>query len=233
MHELGDLAVRNQWGRTPAIRSPGRVYTHRDLYTSVQKVATFFTYYGGEGGTQIDVEPEAQPEVVLSILGAARLGAIANLTPTGDGEIVVVPAAKEDEYDLDPDQSGIVYDGFPSGPRFVGWELDVWDGSARTGPRLEAAPEDGVLRTEDRTYSHGELLDAADRVVEEYGIEEGTEVAVRAPMGNPGTIAAGIVAPLKVGGTVLFPGTDDLGDVGVGFGVAEQREVDPTTVFED
>lgn len=90
-----------------------------------------------------------------------------------------------------------------------------------------------MLRTEDWTYSHGELLDAADRFVEENGIEAGTEVAVRVPMGNPGTVVAGVAAPLKVGGTVLFPGTDDLGDVGVGFGVAEQREVDPTAVFED
>lgn len=76
-YEHGELVGQNQWGRTPAIRSPGRVYTHQDLNTSVQKVATFFTSYGGEGGSRIDVDPGAQPEVGLSVLGAPRLGAMA------------------------------------------------------------------------------------------------------------------------------------------------------------
>lgn len=213
-------------------RAGPRVHAPRPLHVRPEG-GDVLQLHGGEGGTEIDVEPQAAPEVVLAILGTARVGGVANLTPTGDGEIVVVPADREDEYDLDPDQTGIVYDGYPSGPRFVEWELDVWDGSARTGPRLEAAPENGVLQTADRTYSHGELLDAAERVIEKHDVDEDTDVAVRAPMGNPGTIAAGVVAPLTVGGTVLFPATDDLGDVGVGFGVAEPSEVDPTTVFED
>lgn len=233
MDVLGDLAVREQWSRTPAVRAPGRVYTHHDLYTSVRKVATFFAYFGAGSGGHVDIEPEAQPETVLALLGATRVGAVANLTPTGEGQIIVTPADKEDQYELAPGQNGIVYDGYPNSPGFVEWELDVWDGSARTGPRLETARGDAALRTKDRTYSHGELLDAADRVIEEYDVDEDTEVAIRAPMGNPGTIAAGVVAPLKVGGTVVFPATDDLGDIGVGFGVAEPVEVDPTTVFED
>lgn len=230
MDVVGDI-VSGRSSRRPAIRAPGRVYSHHDLYTSTAQARNLLEYLGASGGAHVEIEPELRPETVIAFFGATGLGAIADLTPTGDAPVVVTRADREPEYDLDPGRKLVVYDGVPPGPEQFEWELDVWSQSPEPSADLNVARGDAALATADRTYSHGDLLDAAERLVDEHEMTEDTEVAVRAPIGNPGTVAAGVVAPIMAGGTILFPAADDLGDIGIGTEVAEPVEIDSAQVF--
>ncbi|MGM0591491.1 MAG: acetyl-CoA synthetase, partial [Halobacteriota archaeon] len=66
-----------------------------------------------------------------------------------------------------------------------------------------------------RRYSHADLLGAARRVVGDEGLTDEATVALRAPLSHPGTVVAGVVAPLLAGGTILLSDGDETGDVAV------------------
>ena len=58
-------------------------------------------------------------------------------------------------------------------------------------------------------------------------------MAVRAPLSRPGTVVAGVLAPLSVGGTISFPGADSEGDLAVatdGVDAPEPTVIDPAEV---
>ncbi|WP_284013752.1 hypothetical protein [Halobaculum litoreum] len=71
-------------------------------------------------------------------------------------------------------------------------------------------PADPVLRDPDadRTYSHAELLDGARDAAATLELDADSRVAVRAPLTDPRTVAAGVLAPLLVGGAVALPEGD-------------------------
>ena len=92
------------------------------------------------------------------------------------------------------------------------------------------APDDPVLAA-DRTYTHGDLLTASRRVVEEYGLTEEDAVTIGAPLTNPGTLVAGVIAPMRVGASVLL-GPGQSGTVAVGDDEsAPDRVIDPDGVL--
>jgi hypothetical protein len=86
-----------------------------------------------------------------------------------------------------------------------------------------------VLSTADATYAHSDLLSAAERVVDEYDLSADDRVGVRASLAHPGTVVAGVVAPLLASGVVVLPGEEAAGTVSVATGSApEDRVIDPS-----
>lgn len=229
MDSVGDVITQDHWGRRTALRTDGRVYSHHDLYVSAHRVESFLSYLGVEGD-YVDVYPELAPEPILTFFAAAYSGAVTDFDPPSeDAQAVLVPVDKEDEIDQRSGLKIIAYGGDSAREGTYRWNPDLFVASTASG-HVHPARSDTALRVEGQEYSHGEILDAAERIADEYDIDEETEVAVRAPIGNPGTITAGIVAPLMKGGSVLLE-TDDLGDIGVGEKVNDPVGIDPADVF--
>jgi hypothetical protein len=243
---LGDVVARGRRAPATALRADAanRSYSYHDFVTTSYKAGNVLRYLGVRGGDRVELEPDALPEPVLAFYGAAQLGAVVSFGPSG-GEptprATLVPASKEAAFDPEPGSKLAVYGGPPERPTTTHWEKELGSENPAVHP-ASVAPEDPLLAA-DRTYSHAEILAAAARAVADAGLRPGEEVVVRAPLSDPGVVAAGLVAPLLAGATVVFPAEGDVderrspsfrtrrsGDVRVGGG-PEARRIDPTDVF--
>jgi hypothetical protein len=234
MDVIGDLVARER--RTPAralrVDASGRSYTYHDFCTTAWKTGNFLRYLGVARGDVVAVAPDALPEPLLTLFGAALLGSVTRFDPGGDARAIVVHQSAESRFDPPPGTNLAVYGGPPSSPSVAHWEGVVWSENPAFPP-TDVSPDAPALaapETGDR-YAHADLLSAARRVVDRVGIDGETTVAVRSSLARPETVVAGVLAPLSAGGTVVFPGDDTLCDVGVGDDPPEPVAVDPDSVL--
>ncbi|RDI70393.1 acyl-CoA synthetase family protein [Halopelagius longus] len=238
---LGDAVSRDRRAPATALRAdaPGRSYSYYDFVTTSYKAGNVLRYLGVREGDRVDVEPDRLPEPVLTFYGAAQLGAVVSFDPDPDASdpprAAVVPVERESEFATEPGSKLAVYGGPPERPTTTHWEKEVWSENPAVHPASVAA-EDPLLAA-DRTYSHAEVLSAAAAAAEDADLRPGEDVAVRGSLSHPGVVAAGLVAPVLVGATILFPdgdaeGEGPSGDVRVGGG-PERRAIDPDSVFGD
>ena len=211
MNVLGDLVSRDRRSDTPALLAPanGREYDYRRFCTTAWKVSSLFRHFGVRNGSIVALADDPRPEPILSFLGTALLGGIARFTPRDvelEARALVTPIERSHEYDLPPGSKQIVYGGPPDDPHTAYFEQDVWSENPTEPPdRVES--EQPVL-CEETTHTHTDLLDTAQSVVDEWNLTADDRVAVRTSLREPATIAAGIIAPLLVGGTTLLPAHD-------------------------
>jgi len=233
MDALGDLIGRDRRSEATALRASAvdREYDYRRFCTSAWKVGNFLRHLGVRGGDGVAVADDPLPEPVLTLYGAALLGGVVRFDPPtapDDGvRAVVVPEPALDDHDLDAGTKPVVYGDQHPDPSVAFFERDVWSENPSMPPDI-VAPGDPLLRSDGVTYSHGEVLEAAEAVVERAEIDVGDEVGVAAgaPFADPGVVAAGLVAPIVAGGTVAV-GSAARSDVVVG----PDGDVDPETVL--
>ncbi|ELZ84971.1 hypothetical protein C453_10335 [Haloferax elongans ATCC BAA-1513] len=211
MDVIGDLMARDRRSDRLALRvdGPGRTYTYHDLITTSYKAGNVLRYLGVRKGGHVAIEPTLLPEPILTFLGAAQLGAITAFDPQFEARATVVDVERESEFDeLPPGQKLAVFGGPPTDSTTTHWEKEVWSENPAVHPEIVDSA-DAALVAHGREYTHGDLLTAAKRVIADYDLGEDDTVAVRASLSNPGTVAAGILAPLLAGGTIRVPDGDD------------------------
>jgi hypothetical protein len=59
------------------------------------------------------------------------------------------------------------------------------------------------------TYTHGSILDGATEIAEQFDLAKGDRVVLAADATEPGTLVAGVLAPLSAGATIHVPATSD------------------------
>lgn len=229
MDSLGDLLTRERRSDDPALRAPrgNRSYDYRRFCTTAWKTGNFWRRRGVHEGATVAVADDPEPEAVFSFLGAALLGARTRFgLPESPGARVAVATSDEiATYEVPPGSQRIAYGGPPDDPGVAHFERAVWSENPAF-PDTPVAPETTALVAGDgRELSHADLLSAAREVADEWGLEPGDEVAVRAPLAEPGAVAAGVVAPLLAGAATLFPDESATGDYAVGEGDAPEKEV--------
>lgn len=238
---LGDLVARERRTGATALRAlagdPDRTYGYRNLCTTAHKAGNFLRHLGVRGGAAdvarrtVAVAPDPAPEPLLTFLGAAGLGAVTRFgtRPADDrgARVVVVPVGEAGEHDPPPGTKLVAYGGDPSDPAVEHWEEQVWSENP-AAPAAGVDPDDAALAA-DRTYTHAELLAGARTAVDRLDLSPGDGVAVRSSLADPGTVAAGVVAPLLVGGVVVLPDGAVRADAAVGEG-PEPRAIDPADV---
>lgn len=234
MNVLGDLVARARRSDVPALRTPvtERPYDYRRFCTTAWKVGNFLRHLGVREGVTVGVADGKGPEPVLTLFGTALLGASVRFDPPREADVraLVAPVERVDEYDLPPGGQRVGYGGVPDDPRVAQFERDVWSENPTEPPDAVEADQP-VLWTAEGHITHTELLDAAQSVVKRWNLTTDDTVAVRAPLHRPGTVVAGVVAPILAGGVVLFPDEDDCGDYAVADGDApEDRVVSPAAV---
>lgn len=243
MQLLADLVAAGREREGTLFTTPERSapYSYRDFCTNVWKGGNLMRHYGVREGTRVAVvvgpknptdgdEPgylRDGPDSLLAILSATLDGAVAELCPPDavDATALVAPAAWLDRYDLAPGTKALAYGGPSDDPTVAGFERELWSENPLQPPG-ERAPGDDAVTDADGTYTHGELLAASERVVEEYDIGAETTVALRAPVTTVGALVGGVLAPMRAGATVRF-GPDVTGDVAVATGDAGPKTVRP------
>lgn len=242
MQTIEDLVADARERDGTLFESSGRAtgYSYGEVATNVWKAGNLLRHYGVRPGERVAVVvgPKAPDEAdepgwlgdapapVLAALGAAVDGAVVDLDPPGavDATVLVSPDAWLDRYVPGPGTKPIAYGGPPEDPVVAHFEREAWSENPLAPPGA-VGPEDPLLAA-DRSYSHGELLAASRRVVADADLTADDRVAIRSPIGHPGTVVAGLFAPMRVGATILL-GDDVEGTLAVGGDGPEERVVGP------
>ncbi|PSQ15288.1 hypothetical protein BRD00_14835 [Halobacteriales archaeon QS_8_69_26] len=191
---------------------PDREYDYRRLRDDAAKTGNLLAALGVRDGRTLGVaaDPPA-PEAVLALLGAATTGAVVRFAPSEDRDTgseaalrgILAPSDRVGEYDLPPGGQRVGYGDPPGDPRVTGFEEEMWSENP-TVPPPTVGPGDPLLSTPDGSIAHGTVLAAARRVRKEEEIDPGDSVVVRASLGDPRVVVAGVVAPLLAGATVVL-----------------------------
>ncbi|AXG10776.1 class I adenylate-forming enzyme family protein [Haloplanus rubicundus] len=232
MHVLGDVVARDRRSDEVALRvdATGREFSYRDFCTTAWKAGHALSHCGVHAGARVALDPDPAPQPLLTLFGAACLGARVTFDTAAESRAVLVPAAREGEVARRPERKVVVYGDAPDDPGVVHWERTVWSENPVRPPGERDAEEVVLDGTEPRsagsrpraddvdaaTYTHREVLAAATSVADATGIDSGTSVALRAPLTDPRAVVAGVVAPLARGGTVVLPDGATDADVVVG-----------------
>lgn len=210
---LDDLLTRERRDERPALEdATGRRYDYHWLCTTAWKSGNFLRHSGVRTDVTVGVVGDG-PLALVAFLGTALLEGTTRFDPPtalADEESVralVAPVDELERYDLPPGAQRVGYGDEPEQPDVHHYDAGLWSENP-SFPPVEIDPATSLLTDGDRTVSHGAVLEAADDLLAEYGIDEGTRVAVAGALSDPRTVTAGVVAPLLAGGTIVLPGTE-------------------------
>ncbi|MFC4548989.1 MULTISPECIES: hypothetical protein [Halorussus] len=223
----------------------GRSYDYRRFCTTAWKTGNFFRRLGVHANDEVAsadsagerseasshdaavaVAADPEPEALLALFGAALLGAPTRFVPRRGGagrtgseasveaRVVVAPSESVSDYNLAAGGQRVGYGDPPDDPATHHFERDVWSENPAF-PETPVPPATSALVAGGRAFSHADLLGAARGVAETWDLEPGDEVAVRAPLTEPGAVVAGVLAPLLAGAAVLLPTDESVGDCAV------------------
>lgn len=218
MDVVGDLLARGRRSRDVAlVTADGRERTYHDLITNAYKAANVLRYLGAREGSTVAIEPTPRLHTTLAALGAAGLGAAVRFDTDAGIEagdrVVLVDVDDEPRTEPAPGTNLAAFDGPPDRPETTHWEQELW--SENPGmPPSDVGPDDPLVRglEGDDDATHREILAAAASVVDEHGVGAGTRVVLRTDFSDARALAAGVVAPLSVGGTAVLTGQNGDGD---------------------
>jgi acyl-CoA synthetase (AMP-forming)/AMP-acid ligase II len=228
MDTLGDAIARDRRSDRPALSVPrsGRTCDYRRFCTSAWKTGNFLRYLGVRRGSIVAIADDPTVEPIVTLYGAAELGAVVTFGPDATVEervrALVVPATVVDDHEVGPSTKRVVYGEPPDDPSISYFERDIWSENP-TAPPDRVDPDDPLLETDTDRYTHRELLTAAQSVIDEHDLDAGDSVAVVGSFADPGVVAAGLIAPIVAGARMvvgesaadLVVGGDD-SDVAVG-----------------
>ena len=203
---IGDLLPRDRRRDQPALVVPAvdREMSYRDFFTTAYKAGNVLRFLGVGEDRVVAIDPTPAPEPLLAFLGAAQLGAEATFDPAADARLRLVPVDRENAYEAAGETKLAVYGGPPASAATVHWEEQVW--SENPGfPPTAVDPESTVLRADEATFSHRELLSAAEGVVTELGLAADERLAIRLPLSSPAAIV-GLLAALTAEATAVVVG---------------------------
>lgn len=195
---------------------PAVEYSYHDFVTTAWKTANFFSHRGVHEGASVAVADDPAAPPLLAFFGAAQLGAVARFDPpkSVDADLLVGSGETVLEYDLPPGATRMAYTAGENvaDPTVEAFGRSVWSENP-VAPPEEVAPGAPALWTPGGALPQSDLLARAEAVAVDRS--PGDEVVVRAPLASPGTVVAGVLAPLLVGATVVFPDGETVGDVAV------------------
>lgn len=212
------------------LAAPPRTYDHHKFLTTVWKTGNFLRSLGVHADSRVAILDDASPDAILSFFGATLLDASVRFDPPADvdARVLVGPTDALHDYDLPAGGQYLGYGTAPSDPSWSYFGRDVWSENP-TFPDVEHDSKAVLLKTATDQWSTSTLVDTARAVAEQY--DQSDTVVLRASFSNPGTIVAGILAPVAAGATILLPTDAQTGTVAVSTRDApEQRVIDPDDV---
>ncbi|WP_265111786.1 hypothetical protein [Halosolutus halophilus] len=242
METVDALLTRDRRDDRPAlVDATGREFDYHWLCTTAWKSGNFLRHAGVREGVTVGVVG-AGPLALEAFFGTTLLEGRTqfepptDLTAADDLRALVAPVDALDRYELPRGAQRVGYGDKPGQPDVHHFDAGIWSENPAFPP-LSVAPDTDILTDEDRTYTHEDVLAAAGDVIDEYGLETGDRVVVRASLSDPRTVVAGVIAPLLTEGVVVLTGdepaevTTDRGSHAVSSdSVPEPRRIDPDSV---
>lgn len=228
---LGDLVTRDREPLDPetlALRNDGSTggrYTYADFARTARKTGNYLAHHHIGPGRPVGVAGDPRPPAVLTLFGAALLGGAIRFEPpaSADQPCLVAPTERLAEWRVSPGTARVGYGGESTDPDVRQFERVVT--SENPGfPRTTVDPETQILHTPDGSISHASLLAAARRARDGASMDSYTDIVIRSRFEDAGVVAAGILAPLLTGATMVLPNEDTVGDVAVTAGTAPENE---------
>ncbi|QFU83639.1 hypothetical protein [Natronorubrum aibiense] len=201
--------------RTALVDATGREFDHHWLCTTSWKAGNFLRHSGVRKGVTVGIVGE-NPLALLAFLGTAMLKGTTQFEPPTDLEdeadfralVAPVEVLESGRYDLPPGAQRVGYGSKPNEPDIHHFDAGVWSENP-SFPPLDIDPETVLLADGDRTVTHGAALEAASKLIDEYGLETGDRVVVREPLSDPRVLIAGVLAPLLAEGVIVLAGDDE------------------------
>lgn len=218
MKTLEELLAGVDYGDAVALRAPGRgeqVYTYERFQECVYELSTVFADHDIEDGSRIALASDHSASAVFAFYATAVIGGATWIGAPRKikAHAAVAPTEQVTGYTLPEGALRVGYGSKPDDDSVVHFERAIWKADGRP-PDAGVLPGTKVITDGEWQYSHRNLLKAGMEVADR--LDENTTVTVRAPLSDPRTVAAALVAPLLVGGTVRFPAdADPAGDVAV------------------
>jgi acyl-CoA synthetase (AMP-forming)/AMP-acid ligase II len=214
MDVVGDLVARERRSDEPVVHRPGGPsYTAATFNTEAWKAASLLRYHGVGPERTVSIADDADAQALLALFGAALLEAPVTFGPESavTPRVRVEPATEERAIPLAPETKRVVYGGAPTDPAAVHFERDRWSENPTEPPR-EVDPASTLLETPAGTYTHAAVLSATRRLVAQSPIGTAGDVLIAAPLSHPGTVVAGVLAPLLAGTPIRLPDPEDAAD---------------------
>ncbi|WP_247000865.1 hypothetical protein [Halosolutus gelatinilyticus] len=202
------LARERRDDRTALVDATGREYDRHWLCTTSWKAGNFLRHAGVREGVTVGVAGEG-PLALLACFGTTLLEGTTWFDPptalsdVDDVRAIVAPVDDLDGYDLPRGAQRVGYGDAPDDPGVHHFDAGLWSENP-SFPPLSIDPETDLLADGDRTLTHETALDSAGTIVDEYGLERGDRVVVRAPLSDPRTVVAGVIAPLLAEGPIVL-----------------------------
>ncbi|ELZ02634.1 hypothetical protein [Natrialba asiatica] len=200
--------------RTVLVDGTGREFDAHWLCTTTWKAGNFLRHVGVHEGTTVGVVGGG-PLALLACFGTTLLGGKTRFEPPTDladaDDLQALVAPIDDietgRYDLPRGTGKLGYGDEPTTPGVSHFDAGLWSENPSFPPQT-LDPETGLLTDGKRTDTHEDVIETAADVIDDYGLETGTRVVVRAPLSAPETVAAGVVAPLLAEGVIVLAGTE-------------------------
>ena len=125
---LGDLVARERRSDAVALRvdATGREISYRDFCTTAWKAGHALSHCGVHPGARVAIAPDPAPQPLLTLFGAACLGACVTFDTEAAARAVLVPADREGDVERRPGRAVVVYGDAPADPGVTHWERTVW-----------------------------------------------------------------------------------------------------------
>ncbi|MGB9961961.1 hypothetical protein ACOZ32_07110 [Halobacterium sp. MBLA0001] len=212
METVADVVATLDDPAQPVLRH-ARPMDARTTRNRVYKTGNALRHRGVRVDAGVAILDAPTPEAVQTFLGASLLGATVAFgpEPVVDARVLAGPTADLGAYDLPAGGQRVGWGEPPADPSWMYFERDVWsENPAFPEPEIDA----GTTLLAAGGATHREVVAAAERVASER-YDSHDAVAVRAPLSDPGTVVAGVVAPLLAGATVVLPPEGGEGTVAV------------------
>jgi len=222
METVADVVASLDDPDRPVVRAD-RVHDAREFRSQTYKTGNALRHCGVREEAGVAILDVPAPAALQTFFGAALLGATVEFGPDRvvEARVLAGPTVELGEYDLPPGGQRVGWGEPPADPSWTYFERDVWSENP-TFPEPSVTAETELLAG----VTHGAAVEAARRVAEEYDAED--RVAVRAPLAEPGTVVAGVLAPLLAGASIVLPPAGGAGTVAVATDDApEDRVVAP------
>ena len=140
---VDDLVARDRRSDAAALRvdATGREYSYRDFCTTAWKAGHALSHLGVHAGARVALAPDPAPQPLLTLFGAACLGARVTFDTTAEARAVLVPAEGEGDVEGRPGRKVVVYGDAPDDPGATHWEGTVWSENPVRPPGDRSADE--------------------------------------------------------------------------------------------
>lgn len=220
MRHVRDLIGEYEDGDHVAIGKPEageQVYTYEQLESTAMSVANILKDNGVDENSLVAVANTEDSETVVSMLAAMAIGATVRFSGPAKAPVdgLLGPTDVISKYKVPDDCVKIGFGSSPDAEDVVHFGKAAWKADD-TPPDAPVLPATDAITNGRETYTHGELIEAGEKVMEMRDLEPEKVVVVRAPLTDPRTVAGALISTLIADATIRFPvDMRSNGDLGV------------------